>query len=217
MKQRKVRITWRHLLLIVLAVIAVTLTVVFASYIKKSGPVPNTFIPADSVKPEIIEDFDGVEKKDVCFRVGNTGYSVYVRAKIVITWQKENGTVYFSDPVEGKPLGGGDNYSGNYVIDLNLFKDGTEGNSWVQGEDGFYYYVDADKALQSVPSNETTANLINSCKWVNVDLAPEGYTLNVQIIVQTVQAIGYTDGENSTPEIPAYQDAWGITEDFKLR
>lgn len=167
--------------------IVVTATTVGASYLKNSGELKNTFKPADSVVPEIIETFEDSVKKDVYFKVGITDYPVYVRAAIVITWQNEAGVVYFSDPINNS----------DYTIDLNL----TE---WDLRSDGFYYFKNA------VKSGGKTSNLINLCKQISA--APvDGYTLSVEIIVQTVQAVGSTDGENGAPETDAWKDAWVIS------
>lgn len=188
MKRKSAWITHFSILMItVVMIIAVTVTTVGASYLRNSGEVKNTFKPADSVTPEISETFDNTVKEDVYFKVGNTGYPVYVRAKIVITWQDENGTVYFSLPDKDD----------DYTIDLNL----TE---WNLKEDGFYYYKN------SVVSGGETSNLINSCEQIKA--APvDGYTLSVEILVQTVQAVGSTDGEAGAPETDAWKDAWELS------
>lgn len=192
----------------IVLLLAGLITGIFARYIKNSGKVTNTFTPAPSVTPTVVEEFepDKTEKKNVKFQIGDTGYPVYVRAAIVITWKDADGTVYFSKPVEavkspdGDPSSEeGDSYEGDYLLDLNLSATG-----WVKGTDGYYYYQ------TPVPSGGETGYLINSCKQVNLN-QPDGYTLSVEIIVQTVQAVGYTDGENDEPVIPAYQDAWGLS------
>lgn len=167
----------------------VTATSVFAAYLRNSEEVKNIFKPADSVTPEISETFDNTVKEDVYFKVGETDYPVYVRAAIVITWQNADGIVYFSKPIEDD----------NYTIDLNLI-------DWEQKEDGFYYF------RNPVISGGLTSSLIYECRQIKA--APvEGYTLNVEIIVQTVQAVGSTDGENNTPETDAWKDAaWNVPE-----
>ena len=176
------------ILLIVIALIAVIAVPVLAQYIKNSGEVTNTFTTADSVKPEIIETFvDNAIKKDVYFKVGDTGYPVYVRAAIVITWQDKDGTVYFSNPTKDT----------DYTLDLNS-------TDWEKRDDGFYYYK------ESIESGGKTTYLINECKQKK-EAPADGYTLSVEIIVQTVQAVGSTDGENGAPEIDAWEDAWGIS------
>lgn len=101
--------------------------------------------------------------------------------------------VSYKQPVKGT----------DYTLDLNL-------TDWKLGKDGFYYYVmnGADPtALKTVESRESTDKFIISCRQLDSATPPEdGYFLSVDIIVQTVQAVGSTDDE---PGIPAYQHAWG--------
>lgn len=171
------------LLFVILVLAAIITTYVVANYVRNSDDVNNTFEPAVSVNPVITEDFDDYEKKDVSFNPGDTGYPVYVRATIVVTWKDQSGNVYFSVPEKGV----------DYTLDLNL-----GGSGWVEGTgDGFYYYTYA------VESNADTPVLIESSEQLKP--APEsGYTLSVEIIVQTVQAVGKTDDDNTD----AWKDAW---------
>ena len=186
--QNNKRISRFGMLLIIFTALAALISVsVFAAYLRNTNEVKNTFKPADSVVPEIVEEFDGSVKEDVYFKVGDTDYPVYVRAAIVITWQNKDGIVYFSKP----------DPDSDYSIDLNL-------NDWELRTDGFYYYK------SSVASGGSTSILINSCTQTN-DAPVDGYTLSVEILVQTVQAVGSTDGENGTPETDAWKDAWNIS------
>lgn len=205
MEQKKSKPSLGHILLIVLAAVAAFAVAVSAAYIKLAD-VNNNFSPADSIDPEVVEkfeEFDKTLKKDVYFEVGETEYPVYVRVALVFTWQNEDGIVYFSKPVEATPiLGDGDEiigYSGDYTIDLNIDAD----DDWMLGDDGFYYYK------YPVQSDDPTTILINECRQVN-DAPADGYTLSVEIIVQTVQAVGFTDEDNENGVIPAYQDAWHL-------
>lgn len=183
------RISQFGILLIILTVLAALFSVsVFAAYLRNSDEVKNTFKPADSVVPEIVETFDDSVKKDVSFKVGKTDYPVYVRAAIIITWQNEAGIVYFSKPKADT----------DYRISLNLA-------DWELRDDGFYYYK------TSVASEGQTSNLINVCEQIS-DAPVDDFTLNVEILVQTIQAIGSTDGENGAEEIPAWEDAgWDVS------
>lgn len=117
---------------------------------------------------------------NVKINVGVTDYPVYVRAAIVITWLDEDGNTIFG-------------YNGGYSLNLNLSQ-----NGWVKQGDYYYYQP-------PVESGGQTDILINTCEPTE---NPEGYTLNVEVIAQTVQAVGNTDANG---EIPAYQDAWGIS------
>ena len=187
MKQRNPRIVQYCCLLLILVTVTLATTLVAAYFISDTGEVKNDFTPSGSIQPTILESFDGNVKSNVYFNVGNTGYPVYVRAAIVITWQAKDGTVYFSKPSQS-----------DYTLDLNL-------TAWEKNSDGFYYLKDP------VESGEDTAYLINRCAQSSTSTAPaEGYYLSVEILVQSVQAIGSTDKENPQGEIPSYQDAWGV-------
>lgn len=196
MKQKKVWIAQYRILFIIVAVLLAVAVPVSAYFIRNSGEVTNTFTPAASVQPQIEETFVNHVKSNVFFQVGETDYPVYVRAAIVVTWQKENSTVYFSEPIENT----------DYTLALSLDAS-ADAAGWVKGEDGYFYY------RTIVESGGETEVLIEKCEPLGSETTPEGYTLNVDVLVQTVQAIGYTDadGENSAPEIPAYKDAWGLS------
>ena len=204
MEQKKPRKTWLYILLTVVVFIAVVSAFVIAKYIK-SAEMPNNFAPAKVIDPTVIEKFDGELKENVKFNVGEIDYPVYVRAEIVITWQKKDDTgytVYFTKPNQATPIYEEEQiagYEGDYIIDLNL-------TDWELRSDGFYYYK---YPVYPVKGGGETTNLINMCKQVSPAPA-EGYTLSVEIIVQTVQAIGYTDGENEedTNVSEAWEDAW---------
>lgn len=181
-----------RILLIVFAMSAVVTTSIVAYFTKNTGEVTNDFTPAEIVNPEVKETFElNLVKKDVYFYVGNTGYPVYVRAAIIITWKDANDIVYYKKPVEGT----------DYTITLNT-TDWVARESLVETGDEYYY-------LKSrVESGKDTPVLIKECTQILTD-APSGYTLSVDIIVQTVQAVGTTDEDNSNGVIPAWEDAWG--------
>lgn len=199
MKQKK---SWIFILIAIAVVVAAT-ALVIASFIMRSAKVKNTFIPADSVVPEIKETFnDNKLKENVYFKVGETDYPVYVRAAIAVTWKNaEDGTVYFSNPIEGI----------HYNISLND-TDWKEIESTTEAGKGYSYYY----LTKPVESGGTTPYLIYECEQILMDEnVPEEYTLSVEIIVQTVQAVGSTDENNPNGVIPAYQDAWGIQENLE--
>lgn len=130
-----------------------------------SKSVENTFTPS-STGTEIVEDFKDNVKKDVAIK--NTGsIDVYIRAAVVITWEKTDGTVYAQKPVEGE----------DYQITWT-----KEGWSDLQS-DGFYYYN------SRVASQSSTGVLFTNCKPLKSAPA-EGYTLHVEIIAQSIQADG---------------------------
>ena len=174
----------------VLLVAAITAGSVVAYLKLNTGTVQNDFSVAPEHTPVIDESFDGTIKQDVKVDIGNPVYAVYVRAAIVITWKNgENGSVLGQPPVKDT----------DYVIVLNT----TE---WFE-EGGFYYcknYVNSG----SGSGNESPV-LIESVKLKDGAVVPAGYTLNVEIIAQTIQAAGKTD----VGDIPAVTDAWGIKVD----
>ncbi len=189
MKKRNRKLRNVTLVLAALLVIsAITAGGVFAYLRTVSDPVENDFVLAPEKDPLIEESFDENVKKDVCVKVDDIGYAVYVRAAIIITWKDgENGNVLGQPPVKDT----------DYEISLNT-------TDWFEHE-GFYYY----KA--PVNSGNETESLIEIVQPIVT--APEGYGLNVEIIAQTIQAAGKTDDT----EIPAVTDAWGVViNDGKL-
>lgn len=220
MKQRKANRLKNHIWLIVIAVIASISVAVSAYYIKHFGEAKNILSPAESINPTVEENFENGEKTDVSINVGETGYPVYVRATIVFTFKKRIDNpvkegeqvdgVYYLRPQQGELVSEGDPdiigdevYTGDYIMELNLLKDGST-TGWVKGDDDYYYYVGADGKLQAVESGKNTDNLINYLKQVNKINVPDGYFFDVEIITQTIQAIGTTD---NAPEKPAWEDA----------
>lgn len=168
-------------LIIILAVLMLFAAGGTAAYLMwKSSEVSNGFNSARSIDPEIIETFENNVKSDVMIKVPQTGYSVYVRAAIVVTWKNEQGEVLSLTPVSGA----------DYMLSI--------GDNWEEDtDDGFYYYK------QTVGSGEVTENLINECKPLK-NAPVDGYALDVQIIAQTIQAAGHTDDGNGN----AKADAW---------
>lgn len=157
------------------------------AYLKmQTPPVTNNFTPALPSTPVINETFDDVEKKNVItITVGETGYSVYVRAAIIVTWQDEAGNVYFTQPEEGT----------DYTI--------TYGSDWQKRSDGYWYYNDTEnKGI--VNSGGTTTALIETCT-AKTEAPVSGYTLNVKIVAQTIQSAGTTDAD---PAVSAMKSVW---------
>lgn len=166
-------------LIAVLAILAMAVGV-YAYLSNSSGLLSNDFKPAPETDPTIREEFNGEHKTQVDVAVGPTGYTVYVRAAIVVTWKDEKGNVHAAKPVVGQ----------DYSIDIN-------DADWFE-YNGYYY------CKQSVASNGNTAVLIRSCGKTGT--APDGYQLSVQILAQTIQAAGTTDAGG----VPAVTDAWGV-------
>lgn len=191
-------------ILIISACVIALLSISVMAYLSTSTDgVSNIFRPADEKTPNILEGddgnpFDGITKEKVRVDVGATGYAVYVRAVIVVNWEENK------EDIEGKKTIIGDTgiFHGDapvagedYIINLN-----TEPSApWFRGADGFYYH----KTM--INSEGATADLIESCQVVT-GKAPDGYHLDVQIVAQTIQALGGTDEDNT----PAVTDAWKV-------
>ena len=160
------------------------LTLAAYAYLSNSfGPVDNQFGAASDPAPSIAETFEGNMKTDVAVDVGDPGYAVYVRAVIVVTWEDGSGNILAQKPVAGT----------DYSMELMV----GAGKDWFE-KDGFFYY-------RSGISSGSTSPLIAECRQLKD--APDGYALHVQIISQTVQALGTTDSGN----VPAVTDAWGVS------
>ena len=121
----------------------------------------NTFRPS-AVSCQVMESFDGITKRAVA--VKNTGdTAAYLRAAVVVNWQKDDGTISAIRPEVG--------------VDYTLVLAADSG--WRQGTDGYYYYADP------VEKGQTTRPLIDTC---TVQTAKEGYTLSVDIVASAVQS-----------------------------
>lgn len=177
-KKKGNKVMWLYALSIALLLLSVCTTGVFAYLKLKTDTTDNSFNSAQSVNPQIIETFDGNIKKDVKVNVGVTGYSVYVRAAVVVTWQDSDGNVYVVPPEEDK----------DYFI--------RYGDRWEKRGD--YWYYDS-----VVESGEVTAPLITECKPLK-EAPVKGYTLNVKVVAQTIQSAGSTDDGNGMAE----DNAW---------
>lgn len=188
-------VSWVLLLAVVLSLL-VGGVVAYLSASTKS--VTNSFTSDVSKEPVVTEQpFNGKIKKNVTVNVGNPDYAVYVRAAVVITWKNSQGHVLGTLPVAGEEE--------DYAIAYNT-------TDWFYNNtDGFWYYkemVTPTKNAQNEVQNNTTKALINSCEIKKA--APDGdYTLSVEIISQTIQALGTTD----VGDIPAVTNAWGIEVD----
>ena len=206
----------KRIIITVFAVIvtaSVLVGVVYAVLSAKSNTATNEFtaekdpsITVDEALTTVVEtDMNGeplvIVKKDVCIDVGNPGYTVYVRAKVVVTWKDDAGNVYSKIPVAG--------VSGDYTISYNTVETPGAAKQWFEGPDGIYYYTSPvpDVSDTSTEPSGITQPLINICEQLKP--APEGYHLSVEILTQVVQALGTTDVGN----IPAVVDAWKVDLD----
>lgn len=190
-------LSWLLILIAAASLLTGTVTA-YLSY--ATDPVTNTFRAAQAVDPTVNETFEENVKSNVSVNVGNTsvnndgGYSVYVRAAVVVTWKNaEDGNVLGKVPEKGT----------DYEISFNK-------NDWFLEGDYWYH-------REAVNSQVNTADLITSCKMKEGAYVPAGYNLNVEILAQTIQALGKTDGDATAnppvDPIPAVTDAWKVFVD----
>lgn len=145
-------------ILTVMVAIGGTLAYLFTD----TEPVVNTFTPVE-VDIEIVEKLEENIKRDV--QVANTGSTdVYIRAKVVVTWQNDEGNVYSTAP----------DLDNDYSISFNE-------NDWILAEDGFRY------CKVDVASNELSPILITEAKPLKV-CENVNYTLHIEILSQAIQS-----------------------------
>jgi len=142
------------------------------------------------VAVEVTESIDNGVKSDVKVKnVGNT--DAYIRAAIVVNWQKEDGTIYGQVPE-----------ANDYTISYNLYDAVNNSQAlWFKGADGFYYY----KAVVA-PNESTAQELITSCRLLAANPPAEGYNLAVEIIASGIQSA----------HVDAVKAAWGEAIAAKL-
>lgn len=159
-----------------------------AAYLSYSTPViSNTFVADTDIYPTIGESMTNNVKSNVAVSVSDQeDHAVYVRAAIVVTWRRENEPEDQEILLAQAPQPGTD-----YTLSLNLTDTG-----WFE-EGGFYYY------RPMVNPGASTAELITAC---TPNVTKEGYVLNVEVMAQTIQALGTTDAKGT----PAVTDAWGV-------
>ena len=159
--------------IILLISTAVGSTVAFLA--TKTEPVENSFEYAN-VSCEVTQNCDTDGSSIV--QVKNTGtISAYIRAAVVANWIDADGNIAASVP-EG------------YSYDLTC-----SSGSWVQGNDGFFYYL-----LPVAPGALTEGSLL-TCT-VTCPATPE-YTLSVEVLAEAIQ---------STPA-SAVNEAWNVEVD----
>ncbi|MBO4929612.1 MAG: hypothetical protein J6D61_04145 [Clostridia bacterium] len=180
LKSKKYRLTpWAIFALVVMLIFSVGSTVAYL--FTSTDPVTNTFTPAPvvcQIEEGEFKQSESVLKTGVF--VKNTGEAdAHIRATIVITWQDEAGNVYGSVPELGT----------DYTLSVNDQNDTDNEAGWTKVGD--YWYC-----TQAGNPNTQTSVLINFCEALK---SLDGYTLNVEILAQAVQA---------EPD-SAVEEAWG--------
>lgn len=144
----------------------------FAYLIANTDTLSNEFVPA-TVSCVVEEVFENGVKENV--RVRNTGnIDAYIRAAVVVTFVSEDGRVLATPPKEDV----------DYTVTWGA-------SGWQKGTDGYWYHKKA------VAPEALTAPLIETASAIS---APDGYRLNIQIIVSAIQ---------SFPEA-SVKEAWGV-------
>jgi hypothetical protein len=99
---------------------------------------------------------------------------VYIRARLVSSWKDSKGNIMAVDS--------------DKLIKYNL----TDKTSWVQGDDGYYYYT------KPVNPDQYTDYLIDSVEKSGDPLPSDGH-LEIQVLADGIQIYG-----------DAMKDTWGI-------
>lgn len=163
------------------------------AYLKsETTQVENTFELVE-VPNEVIEDINGNQKNNVRIKNNSDSEDAYIRATVVATWVKldSNGkptsTVYGEKPVE------------NVDYSIKWTKENWE--EYPVDSDVYYYKSD-------VKPGEETGELFTECSPKLTDgktsNQPDGYTLSIEIMAQSIQA----DGKNAEGKTPV-ELAWG--------
>lgn len=113
--------------------------------------------------------------------VGDIGYSVYVRAAVVVNWKDDSGNILGRNTEEGT----------EYTFNSD--------SVWFKAADGYYYYKSA------VESGGETNSLISG--FTAIADAPKGYSLSLDVSAEVIQCAGWTD-DDGTPAVTA---VWGCT------
>ena len=113
--------------------------------------------------------------------IGDIGYSVYVRAAVIVNWKDEGGNILARNAKEGA------DYSFAF------------GPGWFKADDGWYYYS------YPVESEGETSLLISD--FTAIAEGSEGSSLSADISAEIIQQAGLTDDE----EVPTVTAVWGCT------
>ena len=143
-----------------------------------TDPVVNTFEPGE-IDVTVDDDFEENKKSNIVVSVPDSvGVAAYVRVALVATWENAD-----HDPVAKQ---------------AELTLPTTLGSNWVlKTHDGFYYYT-----IPVEPGEETSSLFGNAVIEVPTD---GDYHMNLQVLVDAIQANGVTDDGTK-----AVVDAWGV-------
>lgn len=171
--KRKLNKRAMALLISFVLVLTASVGVTTAYLIAKTGSLNDVFAPSKVSCAVVETGYAGEddEQTDVSAKgsisVQNTGdVDAYIRAKVVVTWKKTDGTVCAQAPVLG--------------TDYSMVFAGSP--NWSLATDGFWYYK------KPVEPGSTTDLLISSCTLEADTSVPEGYYLSVEIVASAIQA-----------------------------
>ena len=176
------RINARSILVLVSVVLICTTVIgaTLAYLITNTEDVKNVFTPSQ-VTSQVVEEFDGTEKKNVTIQ--NTGdIGAYIRADIIVNWMrvetgadgKDKTYILAEAPVAGK----------DYTITLN-------DKTWFE-KGGFYYYTEEVGAYTASEEDVTdlTDVLIREAKALKTKTDTDGntYYVSIEILSSAIQS-----------------------------
>ena len=145
----------------VLILISVSVGATVAYLIAKTPSIENSLQTA-TVSCAVQGDTSAELKSNITIKnTGNT--DAYLRAKILVVWQADNGVINANTPVEGT----------DYALTIGS-------TNWLLGSDGYYYY------RSSVAPDSASETLISATTLLSE--RPEGYSLSVQIYASAIQS-----------------------------
>ena len=143
-----------------IVLIACVFVVGAVAYLQREAKLVNTF-ETGIVETEVQENFDGAVKSNVFLK--NTGtVDEYLRAKILIYYEDNEGNIVGEVPAEGM----------DYQIDWG------DSAQWLKSSNGYYYYA------APVKSGDATDVLIQECR----ETEKENRHLVVDILAEAIQA-----------------------------
>ena len=186
---------FRHRRRLILTVILLMLTTAHgtamtaAKYIHSSNRAEHTYCPDTYDIPQIQRTVTRLDN-GYCTMTGlsvtpseDTDYPVWVRIAVLPLWENAQGTVY------GQPLTADRDYTLSYNAE-----------QW-EWHDGYYYCRTPVYGGQVTPPLFTGTHSLTQ-----ISTAPqEGYTFQVKVSAETIQAIGILDGSEQT----AAGNSWG--------
>lgn len=151
------------------------------AWLVSTDSLTNTF-GVGEIETVVTEDFNGESKSNVAVQ-NNGNVDAWIRAQINIYWVDSDGNQMWDKPAKGI----------DYSLTMGSQTAVAGDNSWVQGQDGYYYFD------RPVAPNASTDKLIDTLKDANA--YDDGRKLVCDINAQAIQADPYS----------AVQDSWGVT------